>query len=298
MCVARNGSEGNPVAFHVLVARKFSQFFRDLVPKEPSRVNRNAIRILKLVRHPMVHPQVQVAHAEDQRLISFREVECFLRENKAFLNGSREKQNMFGVAVTQDIGGENISLAGPRWEPGRRPGALDVQITAGTSAKYANPATQPSARCRGRRSRSSHARPPIPRRRPSRLPRARPRPGRWRRLLFRSPDLSGIASYIRSAAQSGRSRSNRVPGCDSAAAKHRADGRGPFPSIMILPAVLSILSRRKGSVFTSDSAACRYPAWTAFRFNSAALDLLLNCLWMARSTSRMSNDSRRATTPT
>src|ERR1700730_18007371 len=71
-----------------------------------------------------------------------------------------------------------------------------------------------------------------------------------------------------------------------------------FPSMMILPAVLSARWMKYGSRLDRVAAACSYRACPAAGFRLAAFTLLENCLRMAFSTSAMSICSNWATTPT
>ncbi len=71
-----------------------------------------------------------------------------------------------------------------------------------------------------------------------------------------------------------------------------------LPSMMILPAVAFIRSRRKGSFFVRFFCAHSSPPRIAFTLSSTAAALLLNCLAIAFSISAMSTPRSHAATPT
>ena len=71
-----------------------------------------------------------------------------------------------------------------------------------------------------------------------------------------------------------------------------------LPSMMILPAVAFIRSKRKGSRLVRFFCAQSRPPRIAFMLISTAAALLLNCLATAFSISAMSMSSSHAATPT
>jgi hypothetical protein len=70
-----------------------------------------------------------------------------------------------------------------------------------------------------------------------------------------------------------------------------------FPSIRIIPPVLSIRSTRNGSFFCSEARAYSAPAFSAPMFKSAALTFLPNCLRSAFSISPISTPRSSERTP-
>ena len=71
-----------------------------------------------------------------------------------------------------------------------------------------------------------------------------------------------------------------------------------LPSMMILPAVAFMRSRRNGSFLVRFFCAHSNPPRMAFMLISTAVALLLNCLATAFSISAMSTPSSHAATPT
>jgi hypothetical protein len=64
-------------------------------------------------------------------LEAFGHVERLEREFVAFLDGAGNEQHVFGIAVGEVVGGEDVALAGARGQAGAGSHALDVDDHAG-----------------------------------------------------------------------------------------------------------------------------------------------------------------------
>ena len=66
-----------------------------------------------------------------RRLKLLRQVEGLLRHGETLLRRTRKQQDVLGIAVGQERGGENVALRGARGQAGGRADALDVPDHAG-----------------------------------------------------------------------------------------------------------------------------------------------------------------------
>ena len=127
---ARQRAVANAVAVHVAVALESAQAIQ-VVHRQHLAAHDGFCRIGERVRHPIVHAQVEIAHDEDGCLKFLGQVKGLDGHGVALFDRMGEQQNVLGVAVREDRGGEDIGLGSSCGQAGRRAHALDVENHAG-----------------------------------------------------------------------------------------------------------------------------------------------------------------------
>src|SRR5258708_25781088 len=89
------------------------------------------LRILKGIGHPVVHAQVEVRHDEYRRLKLFGQIEGILRHGVALFRRTRKKQEVLGVAMSEERGEENVTLRRARGQAGGGTDSLNVPYDSG-----------------------------------------------------------------------------------------------------------------------------------------------------------------------
>ena len=104
MLGAGKGAVGNAVAIHVAVALKFPDPLQVRGRKHLAARNR-FVGVFERVGHPVVHPEIEIAHQEDRSLKLLGEIECLHRHGVALLDRGGQQQDVHGVAMRQVDGG-------------------------------------------------------------------------------------------------------------------------------------------------------------------------------------------------
>ena len=115
----------NTVAVHILVACESAEAIKIFLAQNFSALDR-LFRVFERIRHPVVHAKIKIGHHEHQCLELLRQLKRILGHAETLLRGTRNKQDVLGVAVGEKCGGKDVALRGARRQASRRANTLDV----------------------------------------------------------------------------------------------------------------------------------------------------------------------------
>ncbi len=130
MIGAGQGAIADAVAIHVLVAGELAQALQ-VFPAEHLAAVDGLFGIGERLRHPVVHAQVEVGEHEHRSLEFFGQVEGVAGHAEALGHGGGKQQDVPGVAMGEEGGGEHVALRGARGQAGGGPDALNVPDDGG-----------------------------------------------------------------------------------------------------------------------------------------------------------------------
>ena len=125
MLRARQSAIADTIAIHILVAGKTASFLQVRLTQNFSAINR-LVGIRERIRHPVVHPQVQVRHDEYRSLKSLRQIKSILRHRETLADRIRKQHDVLGVAVAEERRRKHVALRSTGGQAGRRPDALNI----------------------------------------------------------------------------------------------------------------------------------------------------------------------------
>src|SRR6266481_2173377 len=98
MIGSRQRAVRNAIAIDVGVALEASELLQVFGAEHLSAVEL-LLRILEWIRHPVVHPEIQVAHDKDRRLESLRKIEGLISHRETFFDARRKQHDVLRVTV-------------------------------------------------------------------------------------------------------------------------------------------------------------------------------------------------------
>src|SRR5450759_315097 len=125
MIRARQRAIADAIAVHIFVAGKTARLLQIRLTQHFSAIDR-LVRIRERVRHPVVHPQVEVRHHKHRRLEPLGEIKSILCHGETLADRVRKQHDVLGVAVTEKGRREQVALRSSCGQAGRGPDALNI----------------------------------------------------------------------------------------------------------------------------------------------------------------------------